>query len=386
MRLLYVICFAFVSNINAEINESAIKQLQVPKLLKAKLKGLFPILEQCKFALTNKNMTLLRKSYDDLSKEFILISPEIERILCQKLEPLFLNVLSLYALSIYFYGRTLCSPAKAEHVGEAVCGEILKKAPILGNIFKIFIAEAKSKANKRPSPYKPTANKKNNSATEILKMSSFDKNWVKIESDITSMHLVNPRSDNKNCEDSNGKENTKLSKSDRAERDNESGDKGRGGILSLSNENSKEKKNSKHSLMKMANEAACKGDATGNGFKGYSATIADIFPTQDANFTKIASRSVRKGKTDMSDAHVASKTLDSLKCSDSAGSSQFFFERIDEEDVAFGDISQYSTDDVLLALCCLSLYCQQKEPNVVRKIEQVKRKVGKQLMNKPLNK
>lgn len=160
-----------ISSLCAEVNETAVKQLTIPNSLRFKFMGLFPLIEYCKSALTEGNKTLLKKNYDDLLRHFFIISVDIEQILNQNSEPSFLSILSQFALSIYFYGRAL------QKDFDTLCNRLAERAPAVCSMLKIFFEEARCKTE---------GGTRDNTelAKEVLKISSFDKNFHKIEREV----------------------------------------------------------------------------------------------------------------------------------------------------------------------------------------------------------
>lgn len=174
MRFSCLLFALLTSRACADINDATLAQLRLPASLDVKLKRLFPLIEQCNFARTQNNNTWLKISYDDLLRNFFLIAADIERNLQKNLNASFMSVLSQLALFICFYENVLHKKTSTL----SLCGKLSSVAPTLGDIFKIFVEEFQ----RRTASVNSTGCNwhYDEVAAKILKMSSFDRNFVEI--------------------------------------------------------------------------------------------------------------------------------------------------------------------------------------------------------------
>jgi hypothetical protein len=177
----------------AALNELTLNRLITSNSLKKKLHGLFHFLEQCQFALTNKNGTLLMKSYEDLLQNFIKISVDVEKILRTKIDVPLLEIVTQCILSIYFYKETLL---KTENINSSntimniLCNEtLMNKTPVLGNIFKILIAATIDKRSAKNNALK-NLDIDLKTSRDILKLCSFEKIYDAVSNEIANVIVM----------------------------------------------------------------------------------------------------------------------------------------------------------------------------------------------------
>jgi hypothetical protein len=180
MRFCGLLLALLTSSACADVNYTTIAQLRLSASLELKFKRLFALIEQCNFALAQKNNTWLKISYDDLLRNFFLIAEDVEKTLQRSLDSQFMSVLSYFSLLICFYENIL------QKSGQRFCDKLSGIAPTLGDIFKIFAAEFQDRIAGNASN---TSNAHvDEVAAKILKMSSFDRNFAEIARKIQSFN------------------------------------------------------------------------------------------------------------------------------------------------------------------------------------------------------
>ncbi|MDR1597476.1 MAG: hypothetical protein LBR89_00865 [Holosporales bacterium] len=364
---------------------------------------------------------MLKKGYDDLLREFILLSPEVERTLCERIDAALLEWLSSYSISVYLYGVALASLSKscdkgdrlAERVGDVFVKELIKSTPVLGNIFKIFLDESehkmllfkgKSHENKKDAggllcehgtvredgAYENGAGReqgttrdqekchtkqknydkhhRSKSEREILKLSSFDRNWIKIENEVNQMHVITFRTTD-NLFTANRSRHSSSSEPAAAAI-------GTGPVcapITLSPVLSKK--------YLMLNDAYNNVAAATVSAPTARKLVADTnIPPEAPPCKSNVSREM---------AHFEPKSTRHCEFDAYSDASECTLSALTSESVNvcknIEELSQEPSDDVLLALCCLSLYYQM-EPSVSQRVSQIRHNVNKQLIAKPLKK
>jgi hypothetical protein len=337
MRFWGLLFALLTSRACAEINDATLAQLRLPASLDVKLKRLFPLIEQCNVALAQKNNTWLKISYDDLLRNFFIIAAEVERNLQKDLDPSFMSLLSQLALLICFYENVL--QKKPAH--SLLCSKLSEIAPTLGDIFKIFMEEYQRKiASKSSASGEAHCDEV---SAKILKMSSFERNFEEIARKIQ-------------CANSSKYLNTV------AEKDPSTQEWKKSYAIA-----------SKKNTVKVPK--ACAKKVLPCDEKDDSETFGKVFAVkQSTEYSAGLATECSAGLKLVSSSQQQTTIRDQIEKPHSSS---------EKAGISF-DISSLSPEDVLLALCWLSVVCRDEKTQ--HQVERMRSQIGHQLMRKTLEK